>query len=157
MKRLILLATLLATTVTAFAAEPSAADLDKRRKALSDLLDEQWEYSLRTNPEEASLLGDKRWNDKVSDESEAAVLADLAETKKFLRRFEAIGTTAFSEQERLNRELMILNLRNQVEAAPLQNYLMPISQRSGLHLGLPSFAALLSLSSARRSSRETAA
>ena len=149
MKLIAAFAALLLTATSSFAAEPSAARLDTNLKALSDLLDEQWEYSLRTSPEEASLLGDKRWNDQVSDESERAVLADLAETKKFLRRFEAIDTTAFTEQERLNRELMILNLRNQIEAAPLQNYLMPVSQRSGLHLSLPGLGSLLTFTTAK--------
>ena len=34
--------------------------LEARRKALNDLLAEQWEYSLRTSPIGASFLGDKR-------------------------------------------------------------------------------------------------
>ena len=42
------------------AAELSAQDLDKRRKALRDLLREHWEYTLRTQPEFASILGDKQ-------------------------------------------------------------------------------------------------
>ena len=75
-------------------AQLSAADLDKRRKALNDLLHEQWEYTLRTSPEFASILGDRRYNDQVSDVSEKAAYADIAESKKFLKRFEAIDTTA---------------------------------------------------------------
>ncbi len=74
-----ILSVLLLSTVVA-AAEPSAADLESRRKALNDLLAEQWEYTLETNPEYASILGDKRWNDKSSDDSDAAVAEDLVET-----------------------------------------------------------------------------
>lgn len=149
MKLLAALAAFFLTASPLLAAELSAVRLDTQLKTLSDLLDEHWEYSLRISPEEASLLGDKRWNDQVSDESERAVMADLAETKKFLRRFEAIDTTAFTEQERLNRELMILNLRNQIEAAPFRNYLMPVSQRSGLHLNLPGLGSLLTFTTAK--------
>ena len=65
---------------TASSDELSAASLDKRRKALADLLKEQWEYTLRTNPEFASILGDRRYNDQSSDVSEAAVKRDLAAT-----------------------------------------------------------------------------
>ncbi|MGB9198522.1 MAG: hypothetical protein WCB53_16495, partial [Terriglobales bacterium] len=46
------------------AANPSA-DLEARRKALNDLLHEQWEYTMRTSPIYASILGDKRWNDQL--------------------------------------------------------------------------------------------
>ncbi|MCU1347592.1 MAG: hypothetical protein JWO56_622, partial [Acidobacteria bacterium] len=67
-----LLASLLLLSTAALAArsaaDPTAADLDKRRKALGDLLSEQWEDQLRRNPEQASYLGDKRYNDKVSDD-----------------------------------------------------------------------------------------
>src|SRR5258706_15725519 len=84
---------------TASADERSAADLDKRRKALADLLKDQGEYTLRTRPEFASILGDRRYNDQSSDNSEAAVKRDLAETKKFLLRLERIDTACFSEQE----------------------------------------------------------
>ena len=83
---LALAAILCATTMSA--AELTASDLDKRRKALNDLLGEQWEYVLRTNPEFASLLGDKRFNDKSSDISLAAIERDLTATRRFLRRFE---------------------------------------------------------------------
>jgi len=64
---------LLIASTTASAAEMSAGDLDRRRKALDDLLKEQWEYVLRTNPEFASVIGDRRFNDKSADVSEAAI------------------------------------------------------------------------------------
>src|SRR5258707_3225114 len=94
-------ALLLALAVILFASnassdERSAADLDKRRKALADLLKDQWEYTLRTSPEFASILGDRRYNDQSSDNSEAAVKRDLAETKKFLQRLLRLAKTAVS-------------------------------------------------------------
>src|SRR5437763_12732441 len=95
---LLLLAVILFAS-TASADEHSAADLDKRRKALADLLKDQWEYTLRTSPEFASILGDRRYNDQSSDYSEAAVKRNLAETKTFLRRLDRIDTAGFSEQE----------------------------------------------------------
>jgi len=117
------------------AQELSAADLDQRRKALNDLLHEQWEYSLRTSPEFASILGDRRYNDQVSDASEKAAYADIAESKKFLKRFETIDTTAFSEQEKLNRNLMVRDLRNSVSGAKFRNWQIPVNQMGGIHLG----------------------
>jgi len=51
--------------VICLSAAGPAADLESRRKALNDLLNEQWEYNMRTDPIYASTLGDKRYNDKV--------------------------------------------------------------------------------------------
>src|SRR3982074_3032381 len=47
--------------------------LEAPRKQLADFISEQWEYTLRTNPEFASILGDLRYNDKLSDVTEKAV------------------------------------------------------------------------------------
>ena len=116
------------------AQELSAADLDQRRVALRKLLDEQWEYTLRTSPEFASILGDRRYNDQVSDVSERANLADVEQTRRFLRRFEAIETTAFSDQEKLDRDLMVKGLRDGLGWAKLKTWQMPVSQMGGIHL-----------------------
>jgi uncharacterized protein (DUF885 family) len=125
------------------AQELSAEDLDRRRVALAKLLDEQWDDTMRTYPQYASLLGDKRFNDRVDDESEKAALARVAKEKEFLRRFEAISPRAFSEQERLNRDLMIRGLRESVEDARFRGWLMPVNQMSGFHLRLPQLPSLL--------------
>src|SRR6476620_784485 len=106
---------LLIAATTASAAELSAGDLDRRRKALDDLLKEQWEYTMRTNPEFASLIGDRRFNDKSADVSEAATRKDAAETRKFLQKFKAIDARGFSEQEQVNKALMVRNLEDSLE------------------------------------------
>ena len=94
-----------------FAATPQT-DLEARRKALNDLLAENWEYRLRTSPVFASILGDKRWNDKLDDFSQKAIDDDLEQdTPKFLARFEAIDTAGFPEQEALNKTLMVRDLK----------------------------------------------
>src|ERR1700751_5487454 len=86
-------------------------DLESRRKALNDLLHEQWEYTLRTSPIYASILGDKRYNDKLDDFSQQAIDDQLEQSKKFLASFEAIDTTGFPDQEVLNKQLMVRDLR----------------------------------------------
>lgn len=142
MKKL-LLALVLVFTSSASGQELSAADLDRRRKALADLLNEQWEYTLRHSPEFASILGDRRYNAQLSDVSEAAALEDIAQARRFLRRFEAIGTRAFSEQERLNRDLMIRELRTTIDGAQFREWLMPVNQMTGVHLMLAQLPSML--------------
>src|SRR6266446_10582192 len=64
--------------------------VEQRVKKLHELLNEQWEYTLRTSPELASIIGDKRYNDKLSDFSQAAIDADLRQARIFLQNFQAI-------------------------------------------------------------------
>src|SRR5687767_14687556 len=98
---------LLLLAAPAFGQRPAgASDLETRRKALNDLLAEQWEYTLQHSPEFASILGDKRYNDKISDFSQQAIDQGLEDSKRFLARFKAIDTTGFPEQEALNKTLM---------------------------------------------------
>lgn len=125
---------------------PSVQD---RVRALHALLDEQWEYTLRTTPEFASILGDKRYNDRLSDYSLGAVERDLTATRSFEQRFAAIDPTAFPEQEQLNRELMLRNLRMTLEAAPFREWEMPVSQMSGLHIDLPQLVTSLSFATVK--------
>ncbi|HWW61016.1 MAG TPA: DUF885 domain-containing protein [Thermoanaerobaculia bacterium] len=129
--------------------ELSASDLDKRRKALNDLLEEQWQYTLRTSPEYASILGDKRYNDQVSDLSERAALEQHEDAKKYLARFEAIKPAGFSEQEQLNRELMIRDLREGLEGDKFKAWRMPVNQMGGIHLNAARFPSLLSFTSSK--------
>ncbi len=118
-------------------------DLDVRRGQLKALLSEQWEYNLRENPEFASMLGDKRYNDKLSDFSEKHVHADLEMTRKFLARFEAVDTTGFPEQEALDQALMARQLREALEGARFKDWEQPVSQFSGIHIQAPQLVTVL--------------
>lgn len=130
-------------------AKDTPKDLEARRKKLNDLIDEQWEYTMRTNPDYASYLGDKRWNDKWSDASEAFALKDIEQAKKFLAEFEAVDTTGFPEQEALNKTLMVRDLKDKIEGAKFQPWLMPVNQFFGIHIDLPQYASLFSFTSVK--------
>ncbi|EEF26347.1 conserved hypothetical protein, partial [Ricinus communis] len=124
-------------------ADNAAPDLEARRAALKNLLDEQWQYTLRTSPEWASLLGDKRYNDKWSDFSQAGIDADIQASADFLKRFEALDTTGFPLQEQLNRELMVRQLRQNVDGARFKDWEMPVAQNSGVHIDTPMIISAL--------------
>ncbi|HEX9147762.1 MAG TPA: DUF885 family protein, partial [Thermoanaerobaculia bacterium] len=136
----------------ASAATPAGApatDLEARRKQMNDLLAEHWEYSLSHSPEFASILGDKRWNDKLSDFSQEAIEKDLAKTKEFLGRFEAIDPTGFPEQEALTRTLLVRSFREQLEDARFKNWEIPVTQIYGIHIDAPQLVSLLSFESGK--------
>src|SRR5262249_6564204 len=128
---------------------PSATDLDARRKALNDLLKEQWEYQLQQAPVFASILGDKRYNDKLPDESIAAIKKDYDMSRKFLARFQAIEATGFPEQEALNKELMVQDIQDDLDGEKFEQYLMPVSQMGGIHLQAAQVVSLLSFTTVK--------
>jgi len=128
---------------TVSAANPPA-DLEARRKALNDLLHEQWEYTMRTSPIYASILGDKRYNDKLDDFSQQAIDDNLDQTRRFLERFEAINTTGFAEQEVLNKQLMVRDLQMGLEGARFKPWEMPVNQFNGIHIDAPQLVSVLS-------------
>jgi uncharacterized protein (DUF885 family) len=123
--------------------------LDARRKALNALLDEQWDYTMRSSPEYASILNDKRFNDQLTDYSADAIRKRQAETHRFLERFQAIDTTGFPEQEALSRRLMVHDLAEQVGGERFKEWEMPVNQMSGLHIDAPQLPVLLEFAAAK--------
>ncbi|HWC65446.1 MAG TPA: DUF885 domain-containing protein [Thermoanaerobaculia bacterium] len=129
------------TAIAGFGASP--AGLDVRLKAFHDLLAEQWTYRLSANPELASMLGDRRWNDRWTDRSPDGVRKDLAREAEFLDRFRAIDTTGFPESDRLNAKLIVGWLEDAVEDGKLRNWEMPANQFYGIHINTPMLVAYL--------------
>jgi uncharacterized protein (DUF885 family) len=138
--------------VLILAAQASFAQSDgvqARQKALTDLLAEHWEYTMRVHPVFASMLGDKRWNDRLEDFSEAAIEKDLDATRSFLVRFEAIDVTGFPSQEVLNKKLMVRDLKMELEGARFKPWEMPVTQFEGIHISLPDMVNVLSFESVK--------
>ncbi len=130
----------------------SAADdntLDARRAQLNKLLADEWEYELRESPEFASMIGDYRYNDRWSDMSLAHVQTQKHDLQEWLSRFEAVDTTGFPEQEKLNQVLMTRGLKERLKDIDFKNYEMPIDQFGGVHIQLPQLVSLLPFDSTK--------
>lgn len=135
MTRLLFLFPLLLVVVTC---SNRNTTLDVRRAQFSTMLSDEWEYSLRTQPELATHIGDDRYNDRLSDLSEQAIAASIEHDRQALQKFEALDTTGFSDQEQLNHALMVRSLRESVESGPFKSWEMPATQFGGVHLGFAS-------------------
>ncbi len=118
------------------------ASVENRRRQLLDLFDEEWEYELRANPERATALGDRRYNDRLGDVSPEFFQSDLTQKRNFLARFEAIDPSGFPRQDALSRKLMIDRLQQDIEGAQFKPWEMPVNQMNGPHLGLPDLIVL---------------
>ncbi|HKC00733.1 MAG TPA: hypothetical protein VKD23_18265, partial [Terriglobales bacterium] len=56
--------------VVPLCAQTAEQTLEARRSELHRLLADEWEYTLRTQPELATQVGDNRYNDRLSDFSD---------------------------------------------------------------------------------------
>jgi len=127
----------------AVAAHAAQADVASRVKALNALLAEQWQYTLENGPEFATTLGDLRYNDRWSDVSLAQVARQHKANQDFLKRFEAIDTTGFSDTDALNQQLMVRQLKDSLHSDDLKLYEMPLDQMNGAHLSLAGFVSTI--------------
>ena len=134
----VFLAVLLAIVCTASLATQDSKSLDARRAQLRDAIQAEWEYTLRTQPEFATYVGDTRYNDQLGDYSPEAVAKDVEHAKEQLKLFGAIDTTGFPDDEALNQKLMVRALREDIEGAQFNDWQMPVNQMNGPHLGLAS-------------------
>ncbi|MGC1372659.1 MAG: DUF885 domain-containing protein [Candidatus Sulfotelmatobacter sp.] len=116
-------------------ASSSSSNIEKHQRLLQ-LFDEEWQYELRTAPEFATSLGDRRYNDRFSDQSPEAISADLAQNRAFLAKFEAFNPSGLSSQDALSLSLMLRKLRQEIEGAQFKPREMPVNQYSGPHTEL---------------------
>jgi uncharacterized protein (DUF885 family) len=112
------------------------ADAGDKSRLLKSLFTEEWDHELRSDPETATLLGDNRYNDRLSDNSPQFYQSEVEEDRKFLARFEGFDPTGLSTQDALSRELMIRKLREEIEGAQFKSWEMPVNQMGGPHLSL---------------------
>jgi uncharacterized protein (DUF885 family) len=117
--------------------QAQTASLEARRTQLRDAIDAEWQWELKTNPEEATEIGDNRYNGRWSDYSAAGQEQRIAHDRDEIRLFEAIDTAGFPEQEQLNKTLMLRQLRTAVEGAQFRDWEMPVDPMNGIHIGLP--------------------
>ncbi|HGF8516294.1 TPA: DUF885 family protein [Acinetobacter baumannii] len=126
------------------------SNVSVRVKVLNQLLQEQWEYTLKNSPETATVLGDLRYNNRWTELSKNQIEKDKKSTQNFLKRFEAIDSTGFSATDQLNKDLMIYQLKETLKNYDLKLYEMPFNQMWGLHLQFPGFISSIPFDNAKQ-------
>jgi uncharacterized protein (DUF885 family) len=123
-----LVLTLSSAVVESRPATPSAA--------LSALMTREWAYQLEHSPTFASVLGDRRWNDRWDDRSLAAIAADHRHNLAVLKELALIPRGALSPAEQLNHDLFRRDHEWWVEAHDLGWHLLPTDHMGGLPEGI---------------------
>jgi uncharacterized protein (DUF885 family) len=129
-------------------ADSLSQDIAARSRQLSRLFDEIWQDKLRHEPEYATALGDKRYDDQLTDYSPRATNDSLARGRAYIQRLSVIDTTGLPHQQQLSAELMLRSLIEDQEAAQFKEWEMPVNQYEGLQLDLPQLAAHTSFDNA---------
>ncbi len=144
-----LLAALLLLVPSARPQTAALAPVEDRRKAMNAVFHDSWEDNLEHAPEFASILGDKRWNDKVSDRSVKAFNEGLAREQAFMLRLAAIDPTGFTDQEKISRDLLLRSITEDEEAAEFKEWEMPVNQMGGIYSDYPQLVEQLSFTNVK--------
>jgi uncharacterized protein (DUF885 family) len=133
---LIVASALALATLSLSAQVTPAPSVNDRLAAQAKLFEEYWETSLKLNPTQATDAGDYRYNDKLGDNSLAAVAHRHEINAAFLARIKAISPEGFSEEERTSHDLFLRNLREGADDYDLKDYEMPVNAQGGIHTRL---------------------
>ena len=104
---------------------------------LAELAEETWQNTLSSYPELATILGDGRGNDRLTDNSNDARDKRLAETKAFLARLEAIDAGSLSEDEKITADILRIGYESSIEGEVFNFHLWDIDQLNGIQVGFP--------------------
>ncbi len=126
-----------------------AQSLDDRRKALDALFSQYWDAVMERSPEWASELGDKRFNDKISDHSPKAANAWIEHEQGLMMRLAAIDPAGFTEEEKTSREMLLRDFAQDIEAEDFKEWEMPMNQMGGIYSQYPSLAGELTFSTVK--------
>jgi len=97
-----------------------------------EFLDENWETTLEKSPYFASLLGDKRYDDKVSSNSVADFYDNRDYEEYVLKVLDSINADNLSEENQLNYRLLKLDYEVSLEGRKYPSFYMRLNQRGGV-------------------------
>ncbi len=105
---------------------------DQATKALHALFDSEWNWEMEQHPVRASLLGDRRWNNRWGDASLEAIQKRHEHTVQALAQLKKIDRSQLSPQDQLNYDLFQKRCETEVEEHQFHWYLAPLNQRGGI-------------------------
>ena len=108
----------------------SASSHDK----LSALFEQEWQYRLHEYPELATLTGDKRFNDRLTDYSASAYQRRAEHDRAALAALRKVSPVGLTADDKINLALMQQHLKLSVDAVRFRQWEMPVNQMDGPHL-----------------------
>lgn len=99
---------------------------------LAEIIEQEWDRTMREAPTRASSLGDRRFNTKWPDLSLAAIEASHKQDLEVLQKLDHIPLEELSAEEKINYRLFQREYKIRTEAHQFQWYLVPLNQRGGI-------------------------
>ena len=124
-------AVLLLVMAAAFSCAAQAQQGDEGQR-LHAFFAEEWERGLRENPESASFEGDRRFNDRWSDNSLEAIVASEAADREALARLKRFDRSKLGPAEQLNYDTFLWLQENSVRRQAFREYLQPMGHQGGV-------------------------
>jgi uncharacterized protein (DUF885 family) len=126
---------------TASAALAQAVSSTDAAKNLHALFDEDWQWGLQQYPEGATLLGDNRYNDRLTDLSPEAIERGKAHDRGMLDRIQKIESSQLRGQDAISYDLFLRDKQLNVEGQRFPAEYMPIDQMNGVQISFGQLAA----------------
>lgn len=115
---------------------------------LHQLFERHHQFRMEIAPEFATYEGDHRFNDRLSDVSDAAEKKRHQQLEGFRKELDGIAREALSVEDKLNYDMFQLLLDEQLESDRFFMHFMPLNQMTGYHLSLPQLIDFQPLKSA---------
>lgn len=103
-------------------------------KKLHTLFDEDWQWGLQQYPETATLLGDNRYNNRLTDLSPEAIERAKAHERQMLDRIQKIDRSGLTGQDAISYDLFLRDKKLNVEGQRFPTEYMPIDQMNGVQI-----------------------
>lgn len=100
--------------------------------ALHNLFASEWDYEMQQRPEEASSLGDLRWNTRWEDDSPEAHAARYQHNQGVLEKLTKIDRKALPPADQLNYDLFKKRTEDRIAGYRSHWFLMGFNQREGI-------------------------
>ena len=111
---------------------PVRAQSPDAAKTLNQLFAAEWERGLVEFPENASLNGDTRFNDRWTDMSLAAIQKREGEDRAALQKLRSIDRSVLAPSDQLNYDTFQWQLERNIERQQFREYLQPVSHQGGV-------------------------
>jgi len=116
---------------------------------LATVLDAEWEWRLRENPQFATTVGDHRYDDQLSRESIEDETRRSRDTQRFLDEAGRIDRVRLTPAEQVTLDMFRAELEDRIAAFRFREYLLPINADSGFHSGFALMPQTLRLESVK--------
>jgi uncharacterized protein (DUF885 family) len=130
---------LILSVLSQYVAAQATTSVASRIAAQNALFDDAWQANLKMNPNQATAVGDYRYNDQLGDYSLAAPAERHQRDLADLARIKAIDPSGFPEQDQISHDLFFRQLQERVEDYDLKEFEMPLSASGGgggIHVNL---------------------